>query len=146
MEQLAPGTPIASPRLGYMHHGIYVGDGRVIHYAGFNRLLRTGPVEEVPLERFTRGRSFSVQSRIAPKFPAKVIVNRARSRLGEDHYRLWSNNCEHFVSWCLSDTSRSAQVEAVKTRIDATRDAIASVFRRGRARGERRGAAALMAS
>jgi hypothetical protein len=32
-------------------------------------------------------------------------------RLGEKRYRLFSNNCEHFVEWCLHDVSRSFQAE-----------------------------------
>ena len=39
-----------------------------------------------------------------------------RSRLGEDRYQLWSNNCEHFTSWCLHGVSRSLQVEMHRTR------------------------------
>jgi hypothetical protein len=37
-------------------------------------------------------------------------ARRARSRLGEDDYRLFSNNCEHFCNRCLSGVSHSAQV------------------------------------
>jgi hypothetical protein len=33
-----------------------------------------------------------------------------RSRLGENDYRLLTNNCEHFCNWCLSGVSLSAQV------------------------------------
>jgi hypothetical protein len=39
------------------------------------------------------------------------VVARARSRLGEDRYRIASNNCEHFCHWCRSGENRSAQVE-----------------------------------
>jgi hypothetical protein len=46
----------------------------------------------------------------SPYSPAE-IVRRARSRLGENDYRLLTNNCEHFCNWCLSGVSRSAQVE-----------------------------------
>src|ERR1700747_1270918 len=28
------GSHIVTPRRGYLHHGIYVGDGKVVHYAG----------------------------------------------------------------------------------------------------------------
>lgn len=35
------------------------------------------------------------------------------ARLGEDDYRLLTNNCEHFCIWCLSGESRSEQVEAL---------------------------------
>ena len=39
------------------------------------------------------------------------IVRRARSRIGENDYRLLTNNCEHFCNWCLNGVSHSAQVE-----------------------------------
>jgi hypothetical protein len=38
-------------------------------------------------------------------------MRRARSRLGENRYRLLRNNCEHFCEWCLQDEHRSYQVE-----------------------------------
>ena len=41
------GSHIVTPRCGYTHHGIYVGHGRVVQYAGLAHGLRTGPVEEV---------------------------------------------------------------------------------------------------
>ena len=44
-------------------------------------------------------------------FEATIVIERARSRLGEKRYRLFSNNCEHFVEWCLHDVSRSFQAE-----------------------------------
>lgn len=107
----APGTHLVSPRRGYQHHGLYAGDGRVIHYAGFSRLLRRGPVEEVSLARFARGRGARVQDHPAPAFAGASAVARARSRLGENRYRFWTNNCEHFVQWALHGTPRSSQVE-----------------------------------
>ena len=44
-------------------------------------------------------------------FLPQEIVRRARSRLGENDYRLLTNNCEHFCNWCLDGVSHSAQVE-----------------------------------
>lgn len=107
----APGTHLVSPRRGYQHHGLYAGQGRVIHYAGFNRLFRRGPVEEVSLARFARGRAVHVHPHAAPAFAGVAAVQRARSRLGEDRYRFWTNNCEHLVQWALNGTPRSSQVE-----------------------------------
>jgi hypothetical protein len=46
-----------------------------------------------------------------PHYSPEEIVPRARSRLGENHYRLLANNCEHFCNWCLSGVSHSPQVE-----------------------------------
>ncbi|MSQ53294.1 MAG: hypothetical protein EXR28_15585 [Betaproteobacteria bacterium] len=32
---------LVTPRLGYLHHGIYAGNGRVIDYSGFNAIRRS---------------------------------------------------------------------------------------------------------
>lgn len=106
------GAHLVTPRFGYEHHGIYVGGNQVVHYAGLSRaLLLRGPVEQVSLEEFASGRAVTIKSRPLPRFAPQEIVARARSRLGEDRYRLTSNNCEHFCEWCLSGENRSEQVE-----------------------------------
>ncbi len=135
MHELPIGTHLTTPRWGYLHHGIYAGDGRVIHYAGFSRAFRRGPVEEVSLERFTRGRGFAAASAVAPKFAGTAALDRARSRLGEDRYRLWSNNCEHFATWCLHGESRSRQVDAwsARLRLPIAMRALLGRRRKGRA-------------
>ena len=115
---LEPGAHLATPRRGFVHHGLYVGDGRVIHYRGFDRLLRRHPVQEVSLTTFAGGRGFAVLPCPTTRDDgaAAAAIARARSRLGEDRYRLWSNNCEHFTTWCLHGVSRSLQVEAHRAR------------------------------
>lgn len=113
------GAHLTTPRRGYRHHGIYVGDGRVVHYAGFKQVVRRGCVEEVSLEAFCKGRGWQVQHWPAPRYAGPAVVARARSRLGEDRYRLWNNNCEHFAVWCVSGVSRSPQAETVKARLVA---------------------------
>lgn len=116
-DNLPLGAHLRSPRRGYSHHGIYAGNGRVIHYGGFNRLFARAPVQEVTLEQFTRGRGVSVTPWVAPGYTGDAIVERARSRLGENRYRLLSNNCEHFVWWCISGRGRSPQIDAWKARL-----------------------------
>jgi hypothetical protein len=108
---LRPGAHIVSPRAGYTHHGIYVGDGLVVHYRGFERGLRIGPIEAVPVDQFTRGRALRILDEAAPTFAAAEIVHRARSRIGEDRYHVLTNNCEHFCEWCVHAEQRSYQVE-----------------------------------
>jgi len=120
------GTHLTTPRRGYVHHGIYAGDGRVIHYAGFHRAFRRGPVQETTLEQFARGRAVHAATTATASFPGVEAVTRARSRLGEDRYRVWSNNCEHFVHWCLSGIPRSAQVERWGRRVRAALSALAA--------------------
>lgn len=111
-ESLTPGAHLTTPRWGFVHHGLYVGNGRVIHYTGFKAWLRCGPVEEITLAEFAGGRPVQVQPRSATRYAGLAAVRRARARIGEDRYRFLSNNCEHFVEWCLCGISRSSQVEA----------------------------------
>jgi hypothetical protein len=109
-----PGSHVVTPRRGYLHHGIYVGFGRVVHYSGLAYGLRRGPVEEISVARFTDGRSIRVKAGAAPShFDRCEVVRRARSRVGENSYRLFSNNCEHFCEWCVYGEHRSYQVEAL---------------------------------
>lgn len=113
-DNLPLGAHLTSPRRGYLHHGVYAGNGRVIHYGGFNRIFSSSPVEEVTLDEFTLGRGMAVKPWVAPRFTGEDAVSRARSRIGENRYRLFSNNCEHFAEWCIGGSSRSLQVESLK--------------------------------
>lgn len=111
-DPLPLGAHLVTERHGYAHHGIYAGAGRVIHYAGFARALQAAPVEETTLEAFAAGFGIAIRPEPCARFAGQQAVERARSRLGENAYRLLTNNCEHFCSWCLSGESRSEQVEA----------------------------------
>jgi hypothetical protein len=110
-QELPLGSHLVTPRRGYVHHGIYVGDGKVVHYTGLAYGLRRGPVEEVSLAGFTNGHPVYVRSDASLEFDRREVIRRARSRVGEDHYRLLTNNCEHFCEWCLYGEHRSYQVE-----------------------------------
>ena len=105
------GAHLVTPRKWYNHHGVYVGNGRVVHYAGFSRRFHRGPVEETSLEAFARQFGFSVQPPVAAAFPPDEIVRRATARIGESRYDVLSNNCEHFSFWCVCGQARSTQVE-----------------------------------
>ena len=109
--RLTLGAHLVTPRVGYLHHGIYVGTGRVIHYRGFERGGRLGPIEAVSIEEFTRGRPLFVVNEASLPFSSAEIVQRAISRIGEDRYHVLSNNCEHFCEWCVRDEQRSYQVD-----------------------------------
>lgn len=47
------------------------------------------------------------------RFTSVEIAARARSRPGEDRYRLITNNCEHFCEWCINGQPHSEQVERI---------------------------------
>jgi hypothetical protein len=106
-----PGAHLITPWLGFAHHGIYMGEGKVIHYGALVYDIIRKPVEEVTLESFAGGRPVFIVQHDELPYGVKEILERARSRLGEHQYRLLSNNCEHFVEWCLYDVHRSFQVD-----------------------------------
>jgi isochorismate synthase EntC len=91
----------------YEHHGIDCGDGTVIHY-------RKPDDAEATISRTTMA-NFSMGDRIHLKryqtsFIADDVIRRAESRLGEQQYELFSNNCEHFATWCKTGNNESAQL------------------------------------
>jgi NodT family efflux transporter outer membrane factor (OMF) lipoprotein len=104
------GAHIVSEREGYTHHGIYAGNGQVIHYGGFHHSVQRRPIEYIPLRGFAAGRGIKVRSQPDAIYTGIDALERARSRLGEDRYRLLSNNCEHFCTWCVLGVGHSEQV------------------------------------
>ena len=118
MQNLSLGSHIKTYRTGYSHHGIYCGNGQVVHYSGFAQAFKKGSLEITTLERFLGSeKKYYVIKYPANKvmFSAKDIVRRALSRVGEDRYNLVFNNCEHFAAWCVTGKSESKQVKAALT-------------------------------
>ena len=112
---LRAGDHLVSQRFGYTHHGIYVGNQQVIHYSGFSKGPWAGPIEIVSLATFTQGKPTHVSASSYFLYSRAEAVIRAYSRLGEDDYRLFSNNCEHFVNWCIMGMPISLQVYLLPT-------------------------------
>jgi Lecithin retinol acyltransferase len=110
------GCQLVTPRRGFTHHGIYIGDGRVVHYAGLSRGWHRGPVEVVSLAAFANGREVRIVPRACTRFTGEQAVCRALARVGEDAYRIATNNCEHFCAWCIDGQSRSPQIERLAMR------------------------------
>ena len=46
-------------------------------------------------------------------YSPEETMERAHSRLGEDAYNMFSNNCEHFAIWCKTGISESYQAERI---------------------------------
>lgn len=110
------GAHLVTPRRGYTHHGIYVGQGRVVQYGGLCRGLSRGAVEEVSLSRFSQGRPIWLRREESRWSNRDEVARRARSRLGENRYNLFTNNCEHFCQWCVRGEHRSYQVDDLIVR------------------------------
>lgn len=50
---------------------------------------------------------------------SKDVLERARSRIGEQDYNLAFKNCEHFANWCFEETESSSQVRGNTVAIGA---------------------------
>lgn len=105
------GDHLVSPRNGYTHHGVYIGQGRVIHYSGLADGFQSGPVEETSLANFHDGNTCTSVSHPRAKFFGQDVVKRANTRLKESSYSVFNNNCEHFCNWCIDDDHLSGQVD-----------------------------------
>ena len=113
--ELLVGSHLITPRNGYFHHGIYLGAGEVVHYSGLSGGLHGGAVKILPIERFAAGNAVQYRDGLKPRYSADEVVRRALSRVGENRYRVLTNNCEHFCNWCLYGRSTSNQVRVFLT-------------------------------
>lgn len=97
----------------YQHHGIDCGDGQVIHY----RKVGTATISRTSIEAFARGNPIYRLPQPVSFIP-DVVINRAESRLGEQRYNLFFNNCEHFANWCKTGQDVSPQLNEFGLRLD----------------------------
>jgi len=123
------GAHLVTARFAYAHHGVYVGGDTVVHYAAFAKHWHRGPVEETSLTRFADGHTLWVRPARPNGLQCAEIVRRARSRLGENRYRFFSNNCEHLSEWCVNGEHRSPQVDRLLARVRSV-SAVLSAFMR----------------
>ena len=111
------GDIIVVQRFLFHHYGVYVSNGRVIHYtAKKGDFGADAKVHETSLGKFANGAkceafSSTENPKGAKPFSRQETVSRARSRIGEGRYNLLFNNCEHFALWCRYGTNKSVQVE-----------------------------------
>lgn len=112
-------------RIRYTHHGIYVGNGRFVHYAGLSDgSLRSGPIEEVDASTFSGGERIYVYQ-YPPgidRYTPEETVARARSLVGEARYNLALRNCEHFANWAAIGVWYCGQVRVEGPRASDVSD------------------------
>ena len=110
-KDLSQGDHIYVKRKGlvYSHHGIYLGDGIVIHFKGALREKKDPVVIKTDIESFLKG------GKLKRRNYKKRLSHDETLRIAEDHlskkgYSLAFNNCEHFATYCATGKKRSAQV------------------------------------
>ena len=134
--------------LRYVHHGVDLGDGTVVHARprDFRWPFGGGSVVRTSIAEFADGEELRTTLDPPAAFPPEEIAARALSQVGRDGYCPVVSNCEHFATWCATDEPRSRQVEAVVRRVAAvTATVVAGVVSLRGGRGAARAAATLLA-
>lgn len=112
---------IAGSTVTYMHHGVDVGDGSVVHARpdDFRNPFGGGRVVRTSREEFAAGRPVRVTTDPPAAFPPDEIVARALAHVGREGYSPLVDNCEHFATWCATGTRVSRQSDIVLARLRA---------------------------
>jgi len=92
-------------RSGYDHHAIveYVDYG-----SGTAHVIEYGKKEVERRETGEMSKLYVIP--YGTQDDDDTVLARARSRLGERNYNVFSNNCEHFATWCKTGSEHSQQV------------------------------------
>ena len=106
------GTILKRPLTGLpgwfcFHWGVYVGEGKVIHFNGLEKKSPWAVLRLDSVEGFREGQSISVVEMPADERRGQEIGRRAyqalndRRRNGFDgRYCFFTNNCQDFCVWC----------------------------------------------
>jgi hypothetical protein len=110
-EDLIRGDHIYVRRKGllYSHHGIYAGDGTVIHFKGEDKEKRDPVVIITNMDKFLDGGKLR-RRKYKERLPYSESLRIARGNLLKKGYSLRVNNCEHFATYCATGKKKSKQV------------------------------------
>lgn len=113
--------------LHYMHHGIDMGDGTVVHARpdDTHRLFAGGRIVQTTLDEFAQGAVVEAIAEPLAVFPADEVARRALAHVGREGYCPVVDNCEHFATWCATGERRSRQVDAVISGVGRIAAAVA---------------------
>lgn len=129
-ERLVVEQRVVGSTVTYLHHGVDMGDGTVVHARpddvrdpfGGGRVVRTS------LADFARGGTVRVRNDPPAVFPPAAVASRAESHVGRPGYSPLVANCEHFTTWCATGAHSSRQVDIVVGRATAAVSRVMSAF------------------
>ncbi|MBW1856194.1 MAG: lecithin retinol acyltransferase family protein, partial [Deltaproteobacteria bacterium] len=103
LEVLLPGDHIYVKRKTrfYIHHGIYIGEGKVIHFTGSIREKVDPEVRETDLTRFLKGGKLKRRN-YQKRLSATETIRIAKKQLSNKNFSMIWNNCEHFSTYCAT--------------------------------------------
>ena len=124
-KQPETGDQIRVKREYYDHHGIYIGNGEVVHFCAESGDGVTDPgavkVRKTSLAQFLLGgfsevREYTLAEKLQRKNPDEIVKS-ALSRIGEGGYDALKNNCEDFSNECAFGKRLPSQVDEFRKQI-----------------------------
>lgn len=124
-KQPEPGDQVRVKREYYYHHGIYIGNGEVVHFCAQEGdgmtdqtavKVRKTSLARFLLDGFSEVREYTLTEKLQRRKPDE-IVKTAVSRLGEGGYDALKNNCEDFSNECAFGKRMPSQVDEFKKKI-----------------------------
>lgn len=120
---MKPGDHISFQRLpSYKHHAIVTAVNpsdntlSLIEYGSIKLQGRIQERDEV-IKNFDSVYLYRYDYDPENCYEPEEVIARARSRLSERDYRFFSNNCEHFATWCKTGTAICNQVQPFLQRL-----------------------------
>lgn len=110
---------IAGTTIGYMHHGVDLGDGTVVHARpdDFRNPFGGGRVVRTTFEEFAGGGKVRTVSEPQATLSVEETARRAEAEVGRSGYCPVVDNCEHFATWCATGRRSSRQVDIGLARL-----------------------------
>jgi hypothetical protein len=124
------GTHLRVNRGIYHHHGIYIGEGLVIHFYGEYLEKLKAEVKISTFEDFVQNSPIEIVKYQVQK-SVDWTIETAYSLIGAKNYHIVSNNCKHFATYCKTGMKtvktmteyipvRSQNLELIPIPIDST--------------------------
>lgn len=122
--------------LEYHHYGIYDGWGKVTHFASLNgqseKRIITTSLEDFAYNSVNNNKNIIEVLAFEKDRVVNISLNssrsRARSKLGNYHYELFTNNCEHFALWCRTGCAYSTQAGNISDYYSSSCEEIESPY------------------
>ena len=113
-KELIPGDHIYVKRRRhfYSHHGIYAGNGMVLHFKGAVREKQDPAVIISDMATFLKNGILRRRS-YKQRLPHAETLQMAHAHLAQKGYSLVFNNCEHFATYCATGKKKSRQVHKI---------------------------------
>lgn len=107
VENLQKGNHIRVNYDKYYHHGIYIGNGEIVHFFGddeFDIYSKNLTIKKTTFELFSNNKitelKIYTENETSLLLPKEEILKNAIDSIGQNNYDILFNNCEHFANFC----------------------------------------------